>query len=137
MVSETNKRPARIPLTPEEVSEFIRFKKHKERVKIQRFKRTSTYKVLNVFNIICIIVYAEIIFAFLCSCNFTKHYVGTQTVFYGKEIKGNVRVFSSAVFKTVYDKEYDVKYIKYFIGTCSFKTCDFNAFLVFFESNKL
>lgn len=105
---EANKRPPRIPLSPEEVAEFIRFKKHKERIKIEKFKKTKTYKVFNAFNIICIIIYTEIIFAFLGSCNFTSHYIQTINSYFGEEIKGGKRVYSSAVFTTVNNKEYEV-----------------------------
>ena len=108
MVFETNKRPPRIPLTLEEVQDFIRLKKHKERAKTERFKQTKTYKVLNVFNVICIIIYTEIVFAFLGSCNFTTHYIQSSNIYFGEELKGDKRVFSSVVFKTVNDKSYDV-----------------------------
>lgn len=108
MVAETNKRPPRIPLTPDEVKDFIKLKKYKERAKIERFKKTNTYKVLNVFNVICVIIYTEIIFAFLGSCNFTTHYIKSVTSNYGSEIKGGKRVFGSALFTTVNDKEYEV-----------------------------
>ncbi len=108
MVGETNKRPPRIPLTPDEVKDFIKLKKFKERAKTERFKQTKTFKVLNVFNVICIIIYTEIIFAFLGSCNFTTHYIRSTTFNYGAEILGGKRVFSSATFTTVNDKEYEV-----------------------------
>lgn len=108
MVAETNKRPPRIPLTPDEVKDFIKLKRFKERAKIERFKKTNTYKVFNVFNVICIIIYTEVIFAFLGSCNFTTHYIKSSTANYGSEIKGGVRVYSSAVFITANDKEYEV-----------------------------
>ena len=108
MVAETNKRPARIPLTPDEVKDFIRLKRHKEEVKLERFKQTKTYKTLNVFNIICIIIYTEIVFAFLGSCNFTTHYIRSTEVYYSQEIQGGKRNFSSVVFKTVNDKTYDI-----------------------------
>jgi hypothetical protein len=108
MVSETNKRPPRIPLTPEEVQDFIRLKKHKERVKTERFKRTKTYKVLNAFNVICIIIYTEIVLAFLGSCSFTTHYIQSNNSYFGEEIKGGKRIYSSVVFKTVSNKEYDI-----------------------------
>lgn len=108
MVSETNKRPPRIPLTPEEVQDFIKLKRYKERAKTERFKQTKTYKALNVFNIICIVIYTEIIFAFLGSCNFTTHYIKSSTSNYGAEILGGKRVFSSATFVTVNDKVYEV-----------------------------
>lgn len=108
MVSESKKRPPRIPLTPEEVQDFIKLKRYKERAKTERFKKTKTYKALNVFNIICIVIYTEIIFAFLGSCNFTTHYIKSNTFNYGAEILGGRRVFSTAVFTTVNDKVYEV-----------------------------
>jgi hypothetical protein len=108
MPQESNKRPPRVPLTPEEVQEFIRFKKYKERARIERFKKTRTYKILNAFNVICIIIYTEIIFAFLGSCNFYTHYVHNTATFIGEDIIGGKRAISSAVFTTVNNKEYDV-----------------------------
>lgn len=124
---ETNKRPPRIPLSPEEVAEFIRFKKQKERIKIEKFKKTKTFKFLNAFNVICIVIYTEIIFAFLGSCNFTAHYVQSLNTYFGKEIKGGKRVYSSAVFTTVNNKEYEIgihdtcalpkKFSKFLVGS--------------------
>jgi hypothetical protein len=108
MPQESNKRPPRIPLTPDEVKEFIRFKKFKERARIERFKKTRTYKILNAFNVISIIIYTEIIFAFLGSCNFAPHYILSTTVYTGDEIIGGKRIFSSATFRMVNGKEYDV-----------------------------
>jgi hypothetical protein len=108
MPQENNKRPPRVPLTPEEVQEFIRFKKYRERARIERFKKTRTYKILNGFNVISIIIYTEIIFAFLGSCNFTPHYILSTDVYTGNEILGGKRIYSSATFKMINGKEYDV-----------------------------
>jgi hypothetical protein len=108
MPQESNKRPPRIPLTPEEVQEFIRFKKYKERARIERFKKTRTYKILNAFNVISIIIYTEIIFAFLGSCDFTPHYILSTNVYTGDEVIGGKRIYSSATFKMINGKEYDV-----------------------------
>lgn len=108
MVAETKKRPPRVPLSPEEVKDFILLKKHKERIRIEKFKQTKTYKIFNAFNVICIIIYTEIVFAFLGSCNFTTHYIHTTTAYFGQELKGGKRIYSSAVFKTVMNKDYDV-----------------------------
>jgi len=108
MPQENNKRPPRVPLSPEEVKEFIRFKKFKERAQIERFKKTRTYKILNAFNVICIVVYTEIIFAFLGTCSFTGHYIQSTNVYTGEETIGGKRIYSSAVFKMINGKEYDV-----------------------------
>src|ERR1051325_7037141 len=108
MPQESNKRPPLVPLTPDEVKEFIRFKKYRERAKIERFKKTRTYKILNAFNVISIVIYTEIILAFLGSCDFSAHYIQSTNVYTGEEAIGGKRIYSSAVFKMVNGKEYDV-----------------------------
>lgn len=108
MPQESKKRPPRVPLTPDEVKEFIRFKKFRERAQIERFKRTRTYKILNAFNIISIIIYTELVFAFLGSCHFTPHYILSTNVYTGEEMIGGKRIYSSATFKMINGKEYDV-----------------------------
>jgi hypothetical protein len=108
MVQETNKRQPRIPFTPDEVRDFIRLKRFRERAKIEKFRKTKTYKVLNALNVISIIIYTEIIFAFLGACNFSGHYVLSTTGYFDEEIKGGKRAYSTAVFKMINGKEYDV-----------------------------
>lgn len=108
MVSETNKRPPRQPLSPEEVMDMIKLKKLRQYHKTEKFKKTKSYKYLNLFNIVCIVVYTEIIFSFLSSCNYRTMYIETVTPYYGEDIVAGKRVVSSAVFKTVYGNEYDV-----------------------------
>ncbi len=109
MAQDPNKkRPPRIPFTPEEVSDFVKLKKYKERAKIEKFKRTKIYKVLNAFNVISIIIYTEIIFAFLGSCNFSGHYVQSSTGYFGEETKGGKRTNSAALLKMINGKEYDI-----------------------------
>ena len=102
------KRPPRIPFSPEEVQDFIKLKRFRERAKIEKLKKTKLYKVLNTFNVISIIIYTEIIFAFLSSCDFSAHYVKSITPYYDKEIMGGKRAYSSAVLKMINGEEYDV-----------------------------
>lgn len=108
MPAESNKRPPRQPLSPEEVQEIIKIKKLKQQIKIEKFKQTRSYKYLNVFNVICITVYTEIIFAFLYSCAFQTYTIDSIATYYGESIIGNKRELSSIVFKTTTGKEYDV-----------------------------
>ena len=86
MPQEPNKkRPPRIPFTQEEVADFKKLKKYRERAKIENFRRTKIYKVLNAFNIISIIIYTEIIFAFLVSFNFAGLYVQSSIGYAGED----------------------------------------------------
>lgn len=74
MMREPTRRPRRIPRTPEEVSNFIAYRKTKQLLALQKFKRSVTYKVMNVFNITCIFVYFELLFCFFGPCHYQKHY---------------------------------------------------------------
>ena len=109
MAQEPNKkRPPRIPFSPEEVADFKKLKKYRERAKIEKFKRSKIYKVLNAFNVISIIIYTEIIFAFLGSCNFSGHYVLSSVGYAREETIGGKRTNSAALLKMVNGKEYDI-----------------------------
>lgn len=108
MPPENNKRPPRQPLSPEEVQEIIKIKKLKQQIKTEKFKQTRSYKYLNVFNVICITVYTEIIFAFLYSCAYQTYTIDSIATYYGESIVGNKRELSSIVFKTTNGKEYDI-----------------------------
>jgi hypothetical protein len=62
MPVEGNKKQPRVPLTPEQLKEVIVFKRNKQIKQIEKLKKARHYKILNVFNIICVLVYSEIIF---------------------------------------------------------------------------
>jgi len=62
MLFEGGKKSSRIPLNQEQVKEIIAYKKQKQLVAIQKLKKTKRYRVLNIFNVIAVIVYCEIIF---------------------------------------------------------------------------
>lgn len=108
MVSQPNKRPPRQPLSYDEVREIIRLKRLRKEFLTEKFKKSVKFKLYNVFNVFAVLVYTEIIFSFLSSCNFTTHYVQSVTPFYGQKVMGNKRVFSHALVMTVGGKEYDL-----------------------------
>lgn len=62
MQGEGSKKQPRVPLTPEQLKEVIIFKRNKQIKAIQKLKKTKRYKILNVFNIVCVFVYCEMIF---------------------------------------------------------------------------
>ncbi len=108
MVEPIPKRPPRQPLSPEEVSEIIRIKKYRHKKAIERFKQTKTFKWLNVFNVVCILIYSELLFSFMGQCNYGTHYLTSVKVYYGEKIKGGKKIFSSAVINGVSGKTYEI-----------------------------
>ncbi|MGZ4037765.1 MAG: hypothetical protein ACXVPQ_08050, partial [Bacteroidia bacterium] len=108
MVAQPNKRPPRQPLSPEEVLNFIRLKKHRKLKAIEHFKKTQRYKFLNGFNIFCIVIYTELILSFLGTCHYNAHFVKLADTFYGRNNKGDKRICSSMVLTTVNDRIYDI-----------------------------
>ncbi len=82
---ERKKRPTRNPLSPEEVAEYVAFKKIKEEVKLQKFKKTYVYKYLNIFNVSCFFIYCEILICFYRPCHYQIHYSKNVVVDYRNE----------------------------------------------------
>lgn len=107
-VPPNNKRPPRQPLSPEELQHFIKLKKLRQRRIIEQFKTTRTYKFLNGFNLIAVIIYSELIFSFLGNCNFSGHYMKSFQALSGDETIGGKRVYNSFMITTVNDVLYDV-----------------------------
>lgn len=83
MAREPNKRPRRTPLTSEEVSGFIAYRKRRELIDLQKLKKTRTFKLLNIFNISCIFIYLELLFCYFGPCNYQKHYSYNTITNYG------------------------------------------------------
>jgi hypothetical protein len=108
MPEQPKKRPPRQPLSAEEVQEFIRLKKFRQRKVLERFRKTLRYKILNGFNIFCVIIYSELIIAFLGICHYNGHYIGSINSFYSRENKGGKVVCSSIVINSIHEKIYDV-----------------------------
>jgi hypothetical protein len=100
MMREPSKRPRRIPLTSEEVSNFIAYRKQLELIRLGKFKRTLTFKLLNIFNIACTFIYMELLFCYFGPCHYQKHYsyktitnFGTGVLKDGKATVVDVEVF--------------------------------------------
>ncbi len=107
MKEEAKKRPPRIPLTPEEVAELVEIKKIRAFNKVQRFKRSFTYKFLNCFNVFCFFVFCELIISFYGPCHYQTHYSKNVLVTYGdKKNEAGKRKISDIVIIDVHDKNY-------------------------------
>ncbi len=94
MTREPNKRPRRTPLTSEEVSNLIAIRQRRQMLALQRFKLTSTYKVLNLFNICCIFIYLELIFCYFGPCHYQRHYAYKVAANYGHSFENNKMIIS-------------------------------------------
>jgi hypothetical protein len=97
MTSGDRKRPARIPLTPEEVAAFVAMKKDRELKKLLRFKKSFAYKFLNIFNILCFFIYWELLFCFLGPCHYQTHYSQSVSVKLGDEVGVNGKKIVSEI----------------------------------------
>ena len=82
---ERKKRPPRVPLTAEEVAEWVTVKKIREQIKLQRFKKTKRFKYLNVFNVACFFIYLELLICFYTNCNYKTQYSKKLEVEYWNE----------------------------------------------------
>lgn len=94
---EPNKRPRRNPLSSEEVSNIIAHKKKRELMILLKFKKSRIYKVMNVFNVLCIFVYFELFFCFFGPCLYQKYYSTNTVVHYSNPISLNNKLFISDV----------------------------------------
>lgn len=111
MPLEGNKKQGRVPLTSDQIKEIIAFKRLKHYKQVQKLKGTRRYKVLNVFNIISILVYCELIFCMFGPAIYTPHKVTKANADeYGKFVDKK-RVVS---FMSVWD-ENDTRY-KFYVG---------------------
>ncbi len=93
-MEEGKKRPPRIPLTPEEVTELVEIKKMREHMKLIRFKKSPLYKFLNCFNVFCFFTFCELIISFYGPCHYQIHYTKNVLANYGGKIdmEGHRRV---------------------------------------------
>jgi hypothetical protein len=89
MARDPKNRPRRIPLTSEEVSNFIAYRKKREQIDLQKLKRTRVFKLLNIFNIVCIFIYLEILFCYFGHCDYQKHYSANTIANFGDRFQKN------------------------------------------------
>lgn len=89
MNEEGKKRAPRIPLTPEEVAELVEIKKIREYNKLQKVKKSFTYKFLNCFNVFCFFIFCELIISFYGPCHSQVHFSKNVLVTFSDKIDEN------------------------------------------------
>jgi hypothetical protein len=97
MMREPNKRPRRNPLSSEEVSNIIAHKRKRELMILLKFKKSRLYKLMNVFNVLCIFVYFELFFCFFGPCLYQEHYSTNTVVHYSNPTSISSKLFISDV----------------------------------------
>ncbi|MGZ3921091.1 MAG: hypothetical protein ACXVNM_13280 [Bacteroidia bacterium] len=107
MNNEGKKRPPRTPLSPEEVAEIVILKKIREHKRIAKFRKTLTYKISNVFNIVCFFIYCELFFCFLGPCQYQIHYSKSVSIEYAHHNTEMEWLISSVKLTSVNDKQYE------------------------------
>lgn len=117
MAFEENKRPTRIHLNAEEVAQLLAIKKARAAKKLAKYKKSTSYKVLNIFNICCFFVYWEILFCFIGPCHYQTHYAKVFSAKHGDEKnEAGKRIVSELDIVSVNDKHYKL-YVNEFIET--------------------
>ena len=97
MTREPYKRSRRNPLTSEEVSHIIAHKKKKELVILRKLKKSKEYKFLNIFNILCIFIYLELLFCYFGPCHYQTHKSEHTITRYGSGNRVNGKSFIAEV----------------------------------------
>lgn len=127
MMREPNKRPRRILFSSEELSQMIAYRKHRERLLLLKFKKSTSYKALNIFNVLCIFVYLELLSCYFGPSDDTKHYSASTQVNYGRVFKPDgtpiisevdVRGVDGKFYKLVVGEFMEVppKYLSFIVG---------------------
>lgn len=114
MAREPYKRPRRNPLTSEEVSNIIAFRKKKELVALRKLKKSRYFKIYNIFNIACIFIYLEILFCYFGPCHYQEHHSTNIMVHYGSAPAVAGKLFVSDIEL----KEASGKIYKFIIEEC-------------------
>lgn len=117
MAFEEKKRPARIRLNSEEVAQLVAIKKARTAKKLAKFKKSASYKILNIFNICSFFIYLEILFCFMGPCHYQTHYAKVFEAKHGDEKnEAGKRIVSELNIISVDDKRYKL-YVNDFIET--------------------
>lgn len=111
MPVEGNKKQPRVPLTPDQIKEIIAYKKAKAIKQIERFKKTRKYKILNVFNILCVVIYCEMIFCMYGPSTYESAIVKKANV---DEFGDIINAKRSVRFMSVWDV--NGKHYKFYVG---------------------
>jgi hypothetical protein len=109
MTTKTKRRPPRQPLSEEEVVGFIRFKKFQKQKAIEHFKKTKRYTFLNVFNLLSLVVYTELIISFFGFCAFHSESIQSVNPYFTSNSKGPERECSSMVIHTGTEEPFDIQ----------------------------
>lgn len=108
MPVEGNKKPQRVPLTPEQLKEVITFKRNKQIKQIEKLKKTRRYKILNIFNIISVLIYSEMIFCMYGPAIYTQTVCTRATVDEYERTSGDGRDIRFLKVWDEYNEEYKI-----------------------------
>jgi len=72
MQQDKPQRPHRVPPDHEEIARRLAFRERLRNRKIQSFKSSKFFSVLNTLNVCCFFIYWELIFCFFSVCNFKE-----------------------------------------------------------------
>jgi hypothetical protein len=83
------KREPRVALSPEQVAQLKKIKQFKEIVKVSNFKKTKSYKYLNIICVLSFIIYVELILCYIGPCNYSVYEIKKIDVNYSGKVNSN------------------------------------------------
>ncbi len=86
MNAERNQRPHRTPPDSAEMARRLALREQRNNLKIEAFKKSKSFQLLNILNVSCFFVYCELIFCFMSVCHFTTITPQSMEIKYGAKI---------------------------------------------------
>lgn len=83
MAPETPRRPKRNPLSAEEVAQIIALRKKRAHIRLIRFKKSHSYRWMNIFNVACFCLFFELLCCFIAVCSTAHHVIEKVSYSYG------------------------------------------------------
>jgi hypothetical protein len=95
MEESKRKRPPRVPLDPEVVAGLVWQKQIRQEKNDLKFRQSSIYKYCNVFAVIAVFIYCELLLCYFFTTNNTKYAIEHVVAYYGDTYKNGQRIISS------------------------------------------
>jgi hypothetical protein len=100
MQEPKRKRPPRIPLSPELVASLVWQKQLKQEKNDAQFRRSPVYRYCNVFAILSVFIYCELLICYFFITDNTTYAVEKSLAHYGDTYKEGKRIVSSLEINT-------------------------------------
>jgi hypothetical protein len=100
------RRQARQVNSPEKIQEILAFKRQKQLRQILKLKKTRYYRVLNIFCIICVLIYCELIFCMFGPARYRQEHCVKAVADEFRGMNGKRRIIHFMSVYTENDRQY-------------------------------